>query len=134
MEKKNVEKEKSNGEILFTSFVLTAYANVTTCRAFYTSRGHVASSSSPKSVGQVVFVVFVLLLYDSLSLSLSVSASASSSKFKLPAVIFLIPCPFLGHPFYLNRKNFHAQPAGLAFSSPYFMTSCNAKCLSLLKV
>lgn len=57
--------------------------------------GHVASSSSPKSVGQVVFVVFVLLF---------TTLFLSSSKFKLPAVIFLISCPFRGAPFLFKSK------------------------------
>lgn len=108
MEKKNVEKEKSNGEILFTSFVLTAYANVTTCLAFYTSRGHVASSSSPKSVGQVVFVVFVLLLYDSLSLVRVVIKVQTACRYISHSL------PLLGAPFLFKSKKLSC----LAFSSP----------------
>lgn len=46
--------------------------------------GHVASSSSPKSVGQVVFVVFVLLFYDSLSVVIKVQTACRYISHLLP--------------------------------------------------
>lgn len=83
MKRKMWKKNKEQGNIIYI-FRVDSLCECYDLPRILNLTGHVASSTSPKSVGQVVFVVFVLLFYDSLSVVIKVQTACRYISHLLP--------------------------------------------------